>query len=138
MKNQFTLVRQQKNNDCGIACIKMICKYYLTDFNEEKDLKYVQFSPNGINIKDIRNVLNRLGFKTEAVKLPKSKISASSITLPAIACIKLGNIDLYHYIIVYKIEENYINYADPSNGLMKKTFDEFNINFTGELILILK
>ena len=56
MKNQFTLVRQQKNNDCGIACIKMICKYYLTDFSEEKDLRYVQFSPNGINIKDIRNV----------------------------------------------------------------------------------
>lgn len=136
MENTFTLVWQQKNNDCGIACIKMICKHYLTNFDEENDLKYVRYSSKGISIKDIRSILNSLGFQTEAVKLPKSMIFYN-ITLPAIACIKLGNTDLYHYIVIYKIQDAYINYADPSNGLMKKTFEEFNKNFTGELILIL-
>ena len=137
MDHPFTLVRQQKNNDCGIACIKMICKYYFTIFDDENVLKYVRYYSKGISIKDIRKVLNSLGFQTEAVKLPKDMIFYN-ISLPAIACIKLGNKDLYHYIVIYKIYDANINYADPSNGLMEKTFDEFNKNFTGELILILK
>lgn len=137
MYNNFPLILQQKHNDCGIACIKMICKYYLVNFEDKVVLDYINFTSNGISIKDIRNVLNKLGFQSLAICLPGNKISPD-LTLPSIACIKLGNKDLYHYVVIYEIENNNISYADPSNGFMKENSYDFNINFTGELILILK
>ena len=137
LSNEFPFIKQQKYNDCGLACVKMICSYYAVPFEENLILEQVNFTSKGICIKDIRSALDILGFQTKAICMPEKKLFAQ-VTLPAIACVELGYGDLYHYLVICKIQEGYVSYANPSNGLQIEPVDEFNKIFTGELILILK
>ena len=131
---KYPLVMQKKKNDCGIACLEMICQYYAVK-PDKIAFENIRFHKNGISIEAMVNALKIIGFQSIAVSLEKYSL-LNDIALPAIACIKLLSEKLYHYIVIYEIVDSIIIYADPANGIKKKDLEQFYDSFTGELIII--
>lgn len=121
--NKIEFKNQLSGNDCGIACLQMICQYYGKTYNVRTIQNYCELSKLGISIKDIRHFLSLVGIDSVSASVQLSDIL--DMPLPAILYYKKG-----HYVILEKITTNknklvfYI--VDPSFGRIKLTEEELS------------
>lgn len=132
----YPFVLQRGRNDCGIACIKMVCLYYSVK-NYKNIIGKVLLDEKGLSIAKMSNILNKLGFANLPIKSAQNSIP-SIANFPIIARIKNEIQQTNHYIVIYSRQKNVIIYADPNVGVKRIKIEEFILNFSGELILIKK
>ena len=65
MKLKIPFVKQLHGNDCGIACVKMIGKFYGYNFSERKILDVVELHSDGVLAGELANYLLEEGFEVE-------------------------------------------------------------------------
>lgn len=58
---EYPFVLQRRKNDCGIACIEMVCLYYSVK-NYKNIIGEISLNEKGLSIEKMSNVLNELGF----------------------------------------------------------------------------
>ena len=109
------LIMQHDENDCGAACLAMVCASYGIKYPIVKYRELLNFNSNGTSIYDISHAGEKIGFKTMALKgsyreLLKS-IKDREIMLPCIAVVKKE--EFFHYIVIYKVTSHKIYIADP-------------------------
>jgi ATP-binding cassette subfamily B protein len=123
MKNKKIKFQYQLNaNDCGIACIQMICQYYGLNYDLKTIKEHCDISKLGASLKDIRAFFELIGFETLSVNIQLDDIE--DIPIPAILYFKHG-----HYVILEKISissknENYYHIIDPTFGRIKLKKEE--------------
>lgn len=122
MKNKKIKFQQQLNaNDCGIACIQMICQFYGLNYDVRAIKEHCDTSKLGISLKDIRAFFDLIGFESLSVDIQLDDIA--DIPLPAILYFKHG-----HYVILEKIssskKEHYYHIIDPTFGRIKLKEEE--------------
>lgn len=114
---------QLSGNDCGIACLQMICQYYGKTYNVRTIQNYCEVSKLGISIKDIRHFLSLVGIDSVSASVQLSDIL--EMPLPAILYYKKG-----HYVILEKVTTNknkhIFSIVDPSFGRIKLTEEELS------------
>lgn len=88
----------------------------------------------GTNVLGLIKAAEKLGFTAKGVKgggdaLPK-------IPLPAIAHVIVKEV-LHHYIVIYKVNKDVVEYMDPADGQIHKlSIEEFSKTWTGVLVLM--
>lgn len=116
----FPFVEQLDSQDCGLACLKMITKFYRQDISFDFDsIPDTYISKSGISISALENCAKFLNFKTFICKSSFGIIKAN-VYLPAIFYYNQN-----HFVVVYKITSKHIYVADPAFGKKRYLIDEF-------------
>lgn len=128
---------QLDTRDCGVACLATIADYYgfKLPLKEIRDLEKLDM--NGSSIYGICNAAEKMGFIAEAYQtdieeLVETMVKGSKGSYPFIAHIVKE--DLYHFIVVKRINSKHIWIFDPAEGNIKLSLKEFNNMWTGYFI----
>ena len=116
-----------ESTDCGPACLQMICAYYGNSLSQQFIKDGLSISRIGVTIRDIKERAESLGLETVVAKANIGQIT--HLGSPAILHWS-GN----HFVVLYKIRKHrngtYSFFiADPSNGLIKFSEEEFCRNW---------
>lgn len=122
-KKSVPFVAQNQRTDCGLACVAMILRFYGSYFslNDLSDL--LEPGRDGIGLKQINQLLNKLDLNTKIYKIPTEKIRL--IPTPAILYWSKS-----HFVVLERINENLVFIIDPGYGKLKMTYKEFSENFS--------
>lgn len=132
--NKNILIKQHDIADCGAACLASICAYYGSIYPIARIRQYAFTEKKGTNILGMIKAAERLGLTAKGVKADHEALH--SVTLPLIAHVIIDD-RLQHFIAIYKITNDSIEYMDPADGEIHKTHIESFLNmWTGVLILI--
>ncbi|MDR2205705.1 MAG: hypothetical protein LBE36_06065 [Flavobacteriaceae bacterium] len=119
-KNSFPFLQQLDSQDCGLACLKMISKYYGVDISDSNPvLAESNLLKQGISISDLRQTAEDLGYNPLTVELDFES-AVENAPLPAIFFWNQN-----HFVVVYKIANNKVFIADPAFGKTAYSKTEF-------------
>lgn len=131
-------IKQRDITDCGAACLAFISANYKLGLPVSRIRQIAGTDTKGTNVLGMVTAAEKLGFSAKGVR---GDIQAlSQIPLPAIAhlVIKRNDIELLHYVVIYKVEKEQIVYMDPADGEMHtEHIDDFKSKWSGVLILML-
>jgi ATP-binding cassette subfamily B protein len=116
---KFPFFKQYEQSDCGIACLRMIAKYYGKEYRQEDLTRHVIVNRIGISIYDLSTVADKIGFRSLGIETSWKNLM-TEVQLPAIV-----HWDGDHFVVVYKITGSKIYIADPRIGLCQYTHAEF-------------
>ena len=120
---KFKFFHQFDAFDCGPACLKMVSHYYGKKYSIEFFRNICYLSKTGVNLLNISEAAERVGFKTLKTELNIDIL----VECDAFPCILHWNKE--HFIVLYKIKKLFgkrIFYlADPSFGLRKLSEKDF-------------
>ncbi|ABK87847.1 TPA: peptidase domain-containing ABC transporter [Bacillus cereus] len=131
---KIVCIRQHDLKDCGPACLAMISRYYGFETSISKLREVAGTDLHGTNVQGLIESGEKLGFDVKGVRATDSS-ALKEIPLPAIAHVVVDE-TLLHYVVVYKIKKNKVYIADPGQGLITYSIDEFQKIWTGVLILM--
>lgn len=127
-------IRQHDLKDCGPACLAMISRYYGFETSISKLREVAGTDLHGTNVQGLIESGEQLGFDVKGVRATDSS-ALREIPLPAIAHVIVDE-TLLHYVVIHKIKKNKVYIADPGQGLITYSIDEFQRIWTGVLILM--
>ena len=134
---RLKLVYQINNNDCGIACLLTIIRYYKSDATREFLIDASCTTSKGSSMYGLIKALNKLGFKAYGLEGKIALIDSKK--LPVIAHVKINETkELYHYVIISNIGKNKITIEDPSCGRRVISKEEFSKMTTNNYLFIEK
>lgn len=111
----FPHYSQEDSMDCGIACLRMIAKYYGKDVNSESLKMESGYDLNGVSISGLRKAAKKIGFKTLGIRATIEMVS-NKVPLPCI--LHWGE---NHFVVLYDVKMNNNSLifciADPGQGL---------------------
>lgn len=125
--------KQRDITDCGAACLASIAAFYKMKLPVSRIRQMAGTDKKGTNVLGLIKAAEKMGFTAKGVKggadaLPK-------IPLPAIAHVIVKEV-LHHYIVIYSIKKEMVEYMDPADGQMHKIdVSEFSKIWTGVLVL---
>lgn len=123
-KKSFPFIQQRAMMDCGTTCLAMIFKYY-GYYNIQTLLsKLGEVSTEGVSLYSLIDVAEQFGFKAEAYEMTYEYLP--QITLPCIA-----HYNGVHFIVVYKVTDEYVWTANPAYGKEKLSKEEFLKRWNG-------
>ena len=144
---KYYCVKQYDITDCGAACLATISKQNGYQIGITAIREAAGTDKQGTNAFGIIKAAEQLGFSAKGVKGDREAFF-SEFPLPCIAhMIVDGN--LMHYVVVHKITKKQIIIADPAEGIVKLTPEEFfgdiheeneppKYQWTGVLIMLVK
>ncbi len=128
-----TKIKQRDITDCGAACLASIASHYKMRLPVSRIRQMAGTDKKGTNVLGLIKAAEKMGFTAKGVKggpdaLPK-------IPLPAIAHVIVKEV-LHHYVVLYSIKKEQVEYMDPADGqLHKLSIEEFTKIWTGVLVL---
>lgn len=114
----FPFYHQHDTMQCGITCLRMICKYYGKEYSIESLSKYCFVTTEGVSLLGISEAAAQLGLQTTC-----GRISVEQLEKSPLPCILHWNQN--HYVVLYKVKKNHFHIADPGKGLVKYSQVEF-------------
>ena len=126
--SKFPFYHQHDNMDCGATCLRMVVKYYGKNYSLEALRERTHITRMGVSLLGISQAAEKIGLRTLGVKVAFEKLLVAPLP-----CIVHWNQN--HFIVVYDIKthkskdgrswEGYVKVADPGQGLIKYTVEEF-------------
>jgi len=118
------VVQQTSMAECGLACLSMISSYHdrAIDITTMR-LRYAT-SLRGMNLFDIKEIAEKIGFATRAIRVPIQMIS--HIVTPAIL-----HWDNNHFVVLKQVRKNSVVLHDPAWGRVEMAFDQLGDHFMG-------
>jgi ATP-binding cassette subfamily B protein len=120
---RFPFFSQYDATDCGIACLRMIAKYYSKKINMEWLRARVPVSNEGVSLLGISEGARLLGIKTVGVMVSFKQL-CENVPLPCIA-----HWGQNHFVVIWRIKKTKkgwkISVADPAVGLLQYGEEEF-------------
>ena len=130
---KYPIFLQDNENSCGAYCIKMLLSFYKRDDEIKKIKKRCRLTKEGITVYGLIQVLKKYHLEAKAYQC-EFKHLFEEVNCPAIVHLKQD--DLYHYVVLYKIKDEYFLVGDPAKGLIKMSYESFSKQFTGIIIMI--
>lgn len=124
------MVVQKSVNDCGVACLLYVLKYFNKSVTYKKLEEKIIKEKDGISAYEIIKVSKEFGISSCGYKNLKVN---KNLTFPLIAHTINNNVQ--HFVVVLKVSNNNVYIMDPSYGFITKQKDEFNKSYTGVAIL---
>jgi ATP-binding cassette subfamily B protein len=115
----FRFFRQYDQMDCGPTCLRMIAKHYGRNYSLQFLRARAFLGREGVSLLGISSAAEEIGFRTLGIKLPFEKF-INEAPVPNIV-----HWNQNHFVVVYKIQGKNVFVADPANGLLKYTQEEF-------------
>jgi ATP-binding cassette subfamily B protein len=121
----FRVTFQQEQEDCGAACLAMITRFYGFHVSQEAIKAFCGSMKSGLNMYGLNCAAQRIGFKTQAVRLNEKELS----NLPTKLFPFIAHWNQNHFVVVYKSTSNYFYVADPAIGRVRYRRQEFLESF---------
>ena len=137
MKRNLVMLQEDKY-DCAAASLLSIIKYYGGYLSLETIRNLIGTTKGGTNAYDLINGSKEIGFDSFGKKVNFADIEKKQNFFPVIAHVKKNN--MYHFVVIYKLDSKKQIYEimDPSIGMIKQTFIEFEKNYLGTLLFFSK
>lgn len=128
-------IKQRDITDCGAACLASISEFYKLKLPVSRIRQIAGTDQKGTNALGMIKAAEELGFQAKGVR---GKVDAlPKIPLPAVAHVVVKE-QLQHYVVIYKVRNNKVEYMDPGDGVMHHVdISEFEKMWTGVLILLI-
>lgn len=116
--NVFPFIKQRDSMQCGVACLRMICKYHGKDVLLTELGQICVPTTEGVSLFGISEAAEYLGFHTLC-----GRASVDELRDAPLPCILHWNQN--HFVILYKVKRNRYYIADPAKGKIKYTKKDF-------------
>lgn len=147
MSTKYYCIKQHDITDCGAACLATICRQNGYKIGISKIREVAGTDKQGTNAYGVIKAAEQLGFSAKGVKGDKEAFF-SEFPLPCIAHVIVDGA-LLHYVVIHKITKKTVVIADPGEGIVKLTPEEFfgevhdegkppKYQWSGILILLVK
>ncbi|MDD3995821.1 MAG: cysteine peptidase family C39 domain-containing protein [Bacilli bacterium] len=125
-------VKQRDSNDCAVASLLSIIKYYKGNISYNKLRLMMKCDKSGVSAYDLINTAKKVGFNSYGIKCNYDNLS--NVKLPCIAHITVKKY-YDHFVVIEKIHNKiYIN--DPYYGKKKYKRNEFEKIWNNILIIL--
>lgn len=137
MFKKYHLIRQYDIKDCGVCCLLSIVKHYKGDISLEVLREYTKTTKKGTTAYNVVDTAKQLGFAAYGLKGDINDLIKSNTVLPLIAHVTI-NKSYNHYVVIYNInlKKKEIIVGDPSSGIKKYNFEDFNNIWSGVIIVL--
>ncbi len=133
MFTSFVCVRQVDTSDCGAASLATIAKHYGISFGLQALRELAGTDRIGTNLQGLVHAAEHIGLTATAVKGPFEALAG--VPLPAVAHI-VNEEGLGHFVVLHQLQKNTVVIADPAQGIVRLTSDEFCKCWTGYLLIV--
>lgn len=131
---KYPVINQASEEDCGVACLAAIAKYYGKNFSLNRIRELVGTGKTGTTLLGLRKGAEKLGFNGRSAQAsPEIVDQLHEITLPAII-----HWQGYHYVVLYAQKNKQYIIADPAVGIRYIDKEELLANWNDGLILLLE
>ena len=114
--------------ECGAACLAMILSYYGRPTSISEIREHCGIGRDGLSAQSIVRAARDYGLRVRAIALQKNDFR--DVRLPAIV-----HWEFDHFLIVERWNLKYVDIVDPATGRMRVTAEEFDLGFTGVVLL---
>ena len=133
---KYKSIKQNDMKDCGAACIATVLRQYKSNIPISKIREMSGTSALGTNVLGIVECLKEFNFETKAIKADMSIFDDPTLPYPAIAHIVKDEM-LLHFVVIHKVEKNFLLVSDPAEGLIKLSKKQFEEMWTNVIIFTL-
>lgn len=123
-QRKLPIILQDELAECGHACIAMISNFLGHNLDLYALRKINSPSIRGINLLEIKNLFEYLGFRSRALKVPLNE-------LKFVKCPAILHWNMNHFVVLKKVNKNFIIIHDPATGMRKCSMNEVSESFTG-------
>ncbi len=128
----FKFYQQLNQMDCGPTCLKIVAKHYGKTISLNLLRQEAQYSKEGVNLLGISEAAEKIGFRTQGVKLSFKQLIDEA---PKPAILHWGQ---NHFVVLTsKVKGKIMSIADPARGLIQVPKQDFiqhwaTTNYEGE------
>ena len=126
---RYPFIPQQSSSDCGATCLAMVSKYWGKNFSINSLRDLASTSRQGASLKSLTDSAEALGYLARPVRASLNSLAPKDS--PWIAHWE-GN----HYVVVYKVTKDKVIIADPAQGKVKLSRQQFTASWTGYALLL--
>jgi ATP-binding cassette, subfamily B, bacterial len=120
---------QMSSVECGAACLAMILSYYGRKTSVSEIREHCGIGRDGLSALHLVRVARDYGLRVRAISLRENDFRF--VHLPAIV-----HWEFDHFLVVERWTKKFVDVIDPAAGRMHLTAEEFDIGFTGVVILL--
>lgn len=124
IKNKFPHYRQLDNKDCGPTCLRMIAKYYGKTFSREFLRDKASITKTGVTMAGIAEAAEAIEMRTLGMRISLESLVTEAPT-PFIIPWRQK-----HFVVVYNTSKTKIYVADPAQGLLTYSHEDFKKAWT--------
>jgi ATP-binding cassette subfamily B protein len=132
--NKYKCVRQRDITDCGAACLATISMHYGLKKSVVSIRDMAGTDTGGTTALGLVEAARKMGFSAKGVRGTIDQLD-SNIPYPAIAHVKKEG--YLHFVVVHKVKKKTLILADPSEGVIEMTKEDFAATWSGVLILMI-
>ncbi|MCB9202357.1 MAG: peptidase domain-containing ABC transporter [Flavobacteriales bacterium] len=118
MFKKFPFYQQLEGKDCGPTCLRMIAKYFGKSFSLNYLRSLSDTTREGSSMYGICQAAEKIHLNSFA-----TKINYNTLLLAPLPCIVFWH--NYHYVVVYKIKNDFVYISDPAIGQIKFHKNDF-------------
>lgn len=118
-KNKFPFFRQLDYRDCGPTCLRMVAKHYGKTFSREFLRDKAGITRVGVTMAGIADAAEAIEMRTLGIRIALESL-VNEVPTPCIVPWRQK-----HFVVVYKTTKDKIFVADPAQGLLTYTHQEF-------------
>ncbi|MCC5015791.1 peptidase domain-containing ABC transporter [Legionella sp. 31fI33] len=130
-RSKLPIILQNEMSECGHACIAMIANFWGHHLDLYTLGKISRPSNRGINLLQIKDLLENLGFMIRGLKVSLEELN--KVKTPAIL-----HWDMNHFVVLKKVRRKSITIHDPALGIRQCSIEEVSNSFTGIALEIAK
>ena len=118
-KNNFPFYRQLDYRDCGPTCLRMIAKHYGKTFSREFLRDKAGITRVGVTMAGISDAAEAIEMRTLGMRIAMESL-INEVPTPCIVPWRQK-----HFVVVYKTTKDKVFVADPAQGLLTYTHQQF-------------
>jgi ATP-binding cassette, subfamily B, bacterial len=124
IKKEFPFFKQLDYRDCGPTCLRMIAKHYGKSFSREFLRQKASITRIGVTMAGIAEAAEAIEMRTLGVRIGIESLTNEAPT-PFIVPWRQK-----HFVVVYKTTKTKIFVADPAQGLLTYSHEDFKTAWT--------
>jgi ABC-type bacteriocin/lantibiotic exporter with double-glycine peptidase domain len=133
-KFRYPVVIQYDQIDCGPAALLSVLRYCGGNSNIVTIRELCNTTVNGCTMLDIVKAAKQIGFDAYGANGEYEDLQKEQ--MPCIAHVVIDN--LQHFIVIFKMFDNYLLVSDPGKGLLKLKKEEFLKIWQTKSVVLLK
>lgn len=119
MKKKFPFFRQLDHRDCGPTCLRMIAKFHGKSFSREFLRDKASITKLGVTMAGIADAAEIIEMRTLGMRVSLESL-ITEVPTPFIVPWRQQ-----HFVVVYKTSKTKIYVADPAEGLLEYSHEDF-------------
>ncbi|CAL2090167.1 peptidase domain-containing ABC transporter [Tenacibaculum sp. 190524A02b] len=123
-KEKFPFYRQLDYRDCGPTCLRMVAKFHGKSFSREFLREKASITREGVTMAGIADAAEIIEMRTLGMRLSLDSVVNEAPT-PFIVPWRQK-----HFVVVYKTSKTKVFVADPAQGLLEYSHQEFHKAWT--------